>query len=491
MAITFNEVPANLRIPGIYVEIDGAGAAAGLGDQPYEVLVLGQKLAAAPGAVNTPTRVTSASQAASLFGAGSMIHGMVKQLIRNNRWIPIWVVAMADPGAGAAAAGSLDFAVTTAEAGTIPLMVGARRVQVGVAAGDTATAIAAATVSAINGLADCPISATVNGGDDTIVDLTCRHAGTIGNELDVRVNHFDGEALPGGVTVAITAMTGGTGTPDLTSAIAAVPDEQYLVWLAPYTDASVLTELETELQDRWGPTRRNGGVAFTASAAAHSSVAAIGSARNSEHVSILGSHGIPNPVWEVAAAVAGTVGESAAIDPARPFQTLELDGLLAPKPDDRWTDTERSLLLYDGIATARVAPGSKVVLERVITTYQQNDLGADDIALMDVNSVLTVERLRYDLRQRIALKYPRHKLGDDGKNYGPGQAIVTPTVMKAEIIALFREWEEKAWVEALEQFAQDLIVERNATDPNRLDIRMSPDLVNQLRVVGAQISFIL
>jgi phage tail sheath gpL-like len=305
------------------------------------------------------------------------------------------------------------------------------------------------------------------------------------------VNHYDGETMPGGVTVAITAMAGGTGTPDLTSALAAVPDEQYLVWLAPYTDAALLTELETELQDRWGPTRQNGGVAFSASGLSHSSVAAIGEARNSEHLSIMGSYGIPNPVWEVAAAVAGQVGGSAAIDPARPFQTLELDGLVAPKLEDRWTDTERNLLLFDGIATARVAPGSRVVIERLITTYQQNDLGADDIAFLDVNSPLTVERLRYDVRQMIALKYPRHKLGDDGKNYAPGQDIVTPKVIKAELIALFREWEEKGWVEAPEQFAQDLIVERNATDPNRLDIRMSPDLMNQLRVVGAQISFIV
>ena len=34
-------------------------------------------------------------------------------------------------------------------------------------------------------------------------------------------------------------------------------------------------------------------------------------------------------------------------------------------------------------------------------------------------------------------------------------------------------------------------MERNAGDPNRLDILLTPDLVNQLRVLAAVISFTL
>ena len=45
--------------------------------------------------------------------------------------------------------------------------------------------------------------------------------------------------------------------------------------------------------------------------------------------------------------------------------------------------------------------------------------------------------------------------------------------------------------ENLDQFERDILVERNATDPNRLDIQLSHDLVNQARLFGAKLSFIL
>lgn len=88
-------------------------------------------------------------------------------------------------------------------------------------------------------------------------------------------------------------------------------------------------------------------------------------------------------------------------------------------------------------------------------------------------------------------KYPRHKLADDGTRFGAGQAVITPKIGKAEAIAKFREWEELGLVENADQFKRDLIVERNATDRNRLDFMLPPDLINQALVFGTQIGFLL
>ena len=126
-----------------------------------------------------------------------------------------------------------------------------------------------------------------------------------------------------------------------------------------------------------------------------------------------------------------------------------------------------------------------------MTTYQKNAYGAPDTAYLDVNTVLTLGYLRYDMRTFWLNKYPRHKLANDGTRYGAGQAIMTPKVAKAEVVNRFRMWEEQGLVEGFDQFKDDLIVERNGSDPNRLDILMSPDLVNQLRVTGVQIAFLL
>ena len=99
--------------------------------------------------------------------------------------------------------------------------------------------------------------------------------------------------------------------------------------------------------------------------------------------------------------------------------------------------------------------------------------------------------LRYTQRVRIALRFPRHKLADDGTNFGPGQAIVTPAIIKTELLALFKQWEEAGWVEGFDQFKDELIVERSSSDVNRVDVRMSPDLINSFMVYAAQIQFLL
>ena len=81
------------------------------------------------------------------------------------------------------------------------------------------------------------------------------------------------------------------------------------------------------------------------------------------------------------------------------------------------------------------------------------------------------------------------RITGNGTRYGIGQAVVTPNVMKAEAIAKFREWEELGLVENIDDFKANLIAERNASDPNRLDVLLPPDLVNQLRIVANKIQF--
>ena len=58
-------------------------------------------------------------------------------------------------------------------------------------------------------------------------------------------------------------------------------------------------------------------------------------------------------------------------------------------------------------------------------------------------------------------------------------------------MALFGTWEEKGLVEGIDRFKADLVVERNASDPNRLDFLLTPDLINQFIVGAAKIAFIL
>lgn len=131
------------------------------------------------------------------------------------------------------------------------------------------------------------------------------------------------------------------------------------------------------------------------------------------------------------------------------------------------------------------------MVERLITAYRLNAQGIADISYLDIETMRTLAYLRYSLRARVSSRYPRCKLADDGTSFGPGQAIVTPSILRADFIALAREWEAAGLVENVDKFKDQIIVVRSSTDPNRVDAVFPPDLVNQFRVLAGQIQFIL
>lgn len=486
-SISFNEIPLNIRVPYVYTEYDATRANQGPGIQPFKALMMGQRLTAGTVAALTPTRVTSVAQAKKFFGAGSSLHRMAIAWFKENTFTELWMVGFNDP-TGAFATGTITFTGPATESGTVSLYIAGTRVQVGVTNTDTATTIAASAVAAINENTDLPVTAANTAG---VVTLTSKEKGFLGNMVPLSANYYEGEALPAGVGAAFVAMSGGTGAVDLTTLWAVLGDEHYNVMVTPWNDAATLAALSDETEDRAGPLRQIETVAFGAKDDTHSNLGTFGNARNDKFLSIIGVYKSPTPSYEIAASYAAVGAYYLAIDQARPLQTLELSHVLAPAQADRFTQQENNLLLYDGIATIYFDAQGNTRLQRTITTYQENALGADDPAYLDIETLFTLSYIRWSVRTRILLKFPRHKLADDGTRFGSGQAVVTPKVMKAELVSLFEEWENLALVEGADQFQKDLIVIRNASDPNRLDIRLPPNLVNQLRVTALQIQFLV
>lgn len=482
--ISFNQIPIDIRTPGHYIEFDNSRAVQGLPAIRHKILVIGQRLAAGAVAAGVPKLITSKGQAEQYFGRGSMLSAMLNALKDANAYTETWAVALDDLGAGAAATGSIVFGGAVTSAGTLNLYIGGKAVKVGVTAAQATAAIATAVATAITADTSLPVTASANA---STVTITARHKGESGNDIDFRVNYYQGETLPTGLTAAITAMSGGAGNPDIAGAITAIGDEQYHTVIMPYTDAANLGALETELSRRFGPMVMKEGHAFAAAAGTLEEVSALGDSRNSPHLTIMGCQESPTPPW-IVAAVAGAV-DAYEPDPARPRQTLPLTGVLAPAENARYTLDERNIHLHDGISTFVVDAGGNCLIERLITTYKVNAFAVEDISYLDVETMRTIAYLRYSVRSRIALRYPRHKLANDGTKFSPGQAIVTPLVIRAELIALFQEWELAGLVEGLEQFKRDLIVERNPADPNRVDAVIPPDVVNQFRVFAAQVQF--
>lgn len=490
MPISFNEVPAGIRVPFLYAEFDNSNAVTGAGVQPYKTLMAAQKLAAGTKAELTKHLITSAEQAKEYFGAGSQLATMAAAYLKVNKVQELHCVAIDDAAAGVAATGDLTLGGAATKAGTIKFYIAGKVAQVAVAVGDSLDDIIIALAAVITADSGFVVTAAPNGVTAEQLDLTAKNKGEAGNDIDLRLNYFIGDELPEGLTAVITPMANGATNPDIQEVLDILDDEQFILFTTPYKDAANLLALETELTARFGPLTQNDGYHITGARGSLSELNAIGDARNSQFTTIKRCSGPTNP-YEQSAILAGAIAAAASIDPARPFQTLALTGILAESESEKLTLEERNILLNHGIATDKVDAGGTVRIERVITTYKQNPAGANDVSYLDLNTLLTLSYLRYDFRNFWLVKYPRHKLANDGTQFGAGQAVMTPKVAKAEAIGRFRLWESLGLVEDIDSFKEQLIVERNSQDVNRLDFLLPPNLINQLRVVGVKIGFIL
>lgn len=484
--ISFNQIPASLRVPGAYVEFDSSRANGGLPALTNRVLIIGQMLAAGSGDALVPTRLFSTGQAEELYGKASILARCFRAFRLGDASSECWAIGLDDLGAGTAATGTITVTGPATAAGTIALMIAGQAVPVGVVNAAAADTVAAAIAAAVNGMASLPVSAAAAAA---VVTLTAKHKGTAGNDIDVRHSFFQGEALPGGIGLAIVAMATGAGDPDHDAVWDAIADGAYRTIILAHNSAAILTSVEAELDSRWGPTRMLESFCWTARRGDLATLTAFGDTRNSPLVSNIGTGLSPTPPWEWAGNYGAIGGYYSAIDPARPLQTLRLDAVRAPAENARFARADRDALLRSGIATFIVDAGGNVQIERTVTSYRENAFGEADTAFLDSETPLTLSYLRVSWRGRVLGKYPRHKLANDGTRYSAGQAIVTPNVIRAEAVAWFLELEEAGLVEDVEQFKADLIVERNDADPNRIDMLLPPNLVNQLRVLAAQVQF--
>lgn len=486
----FNDIPAALRIPGWYIEIDNrlAGNAVFQG----KLLVLGQMLETGAASALVPVRVTRDGQADELFGRGSMLAEQFRAIKNVDLYTETWAIPLLDAALAQPAKGAIVVTSGPSETRPLALYIAGYRVWCEMVAGATPDATAQAIAAAINAADRLPVTASIDAGTPARIDIECRWGGETGNSISLG-ECLKGEERTTGLALTLTAPAGGAVNPDLLDAVAAMGSEWWNWICLPYTDAANLEVMEVELAKRYGPMRQTGGRAFAAFRGSHAAAATLGNGRNSPHVSIMGMNSAPSAPWVWAAVNSIVAAKSLAVDPARPLQRLAMPGLIGPREDQRWDDAERNLLLHDGISTFTVATDGTVQIERQISTYQENAAGLPDDSYLDINTPETLERIRFEVRSAFAQKYPRHKLAEDADRalYDPSQPVMTPKVCKAELLSLYRQvfMGERAWVRDYEGYKASLQVSIDPDDPSRLNVIDQPMLVGQYRVHAQQTQF--
>lgn len=492
MSFTFQHIPENWLLQGIYVEVDPSLAGTPIEDG--RALMFGTMLSTGSATANEAVLVGRYEDAVAYFGAGSQLTAMVERFRENNFTDELWCVPIAEPAGGTAAGGTIVVTGPSTASGTISLYVAGRRVPVTVANGAAANTVATAIAAAINGNARLPVTAAVNGVDDTQVDVTVRWKGTTGDDVKISHSHrgvVAGEVLPAGIGLTITQPSGGAGDPDLSTALAALPDKGYDVTGNAFTDTANLDLVETEWgygdDGRWGWRRMLWGMVYGTKRHSYANAVSFHATRNDPHVSITAMEpNHPAVPWERTGARCGQFLRSVINDPARPLHLLPEEGILAPKEVDRFSDAERNTLASNGAATSKVDAAGKVVAEAPVTTYRVNAAGLPDNGQRWAETFHSLGRVIDALRLEHARYFSRSKLGNDSDRFAPSAgAIATPLRVKAIWVAEYdRLHREEGLVENVKKFKDELQVVRDPQNADRLNIKFPPDLINQLRVTG-------
>jgi len=376
--VSFNEVPANVRVPGVYIEIDNS--LANNAEELQRVLFVAAAAAGANTGTNTVKLVATPQAAADEFGTDSDIHKMVTAYYEQNISLPM-------------------YAVTT---------------------------------------------------DST--------------------------------------------TPDVAAALAATGDDQFHHIVCAFNDATSVNSLATFLENRYHALQQIPGLGYIAKKELHANLVTYGEGFNSPFITVLGvnnlvdANGTTITEKELAAAWAGQISNSLAIDPARPLKTLKLKGVYSAGAPE-WAYAERNLLLYSGISTYTTNQAKEVYIERPFTLYQVNASGVEDDSYLDITVPATAMYFREKQRSRILSKFPRHKLAADGTKFAQGQAVATPAIIKAELLALYRELEYSAICQDFDGYKDSMFVELDPNNPSRINVQDSPQFVNGMLIYAGKVQF--
>lgn len=495
MSISFKNIPSNIRVPLFYAEVDPSRANSGNLNQ--RALLIGQMTSAGAATAGVPVLSQGPIADQAAFGTNSMLAQMIKAYRLNDSFGELWCLPLADDGSGTAATGSIAFTGPATAPGTLSLYIGGVRVTQAVTSGMTAAQLATALVATIAAATDLQLAVTavVDGSITSKVNFTAVHKGLNGNDIDIRLNYrgnAGGEVTPAGIAATITAMASGATNPSLTTPLANLSDEPFDFIVMPFTDSTSLDAMKTFMDDatgRWSWVRKIYGHFFSAHRATTGNLQTFGAARNDQHGSVMGFYDSPSTKWAWASAYAAQVAVSVRADPGLPFHTLPLIGILPPPISSRFTISERNTLLFKGVSTFTVQQDGTCLIEGAITTYQTNAYSQPDNSYLLVVRLYTLAYCLRFLETRITTKYARVKLAADGTRFGPGANVITPAIIKTELIAAYMELEDLGLVQNHDQFIAGLIVEKSTTDPNRVNVLWDGVLIAQLDIFALLAQF--
>lgn len=454
---------------------------------PQRVAVIGQGNTAATYAT-TKRQVTSAAEAAQLYGSGSPIHLAVLQLLPVNGdgvgTIPVTIYPLEDDGSAAPALGD----VTPGGSPTVAASYTVRcneidSLQFAINVGDSIADITLKMTTAINGVLAYPMIAADGA---TQVDLTSKWEGVSANDLVLEVIG----STAAGNTFGITQPAGGLVNPDIAAALAQVGTiwETLFVNCMEAADTTTLELYSVFGEGRWGALERKPMLAFSTDVTvAVATSITVPDARLTDRVNVqITAPGSKNLPFVISARAVARIAKLAASNPAHDYGSQNLAGLTPGVDGDQWDYNERDLAVKSGTSTTEVKDGV-INLSDTVTYYHP---AADPLpAYRFVVDIVKLMQVLFNLDLVFATtQWDGAPLIPDGQPTSNPDAK-HPSAAVAAVATMIDGLALNALISDPEAAKKTIQAEIDSGNPKRLNVAFTIQLSGNTNIISVDLNF--
>jgi phage tail sheath gpL-like len=485
MPITASAVARVLGVDTFFKDLRG-GAAVSL---PQQIGLLAQGNTASVGYSLLPRRVTSAAEAASVYGFGSPIHLGVLELLPPTGGgvgsIPVWVLPLVDDGAGVAATGTITpTGVAAATANYVVRVAGILSAAFTVTAADSVAVQCATIFAAINAVLSMPLLAANN---TTAVGLTAKWKGATGNELKVEV--LDTLGASSALFTVVNPASGAT-DPAVTTALAGIGPDWITLLVNSFhgTNVTVLNAIQTKGEARWDKQVRRPFVAICGNdEAVLATATATTAARKTDRINcqVVSPGSVHLPV-QIAAAQVREIAKVADDNPPTDYGSRKVTTLLPGAPALQWDYITRDAAVKAGCSTIEVKNGV-VCLSDIVTMYHPDgEIPPAYRYVVDIMKLMTVI-FNIDLEFAQAAWDGAPLIPDGQPTVNPNAR--RPSSAKAALNRIIDGLALEAILSNPEAAKASTTANINATNPKRLDASVTVQLSGNTNIISVDLNF--
>lgn len=398
----------NYKVPRFAASIIFGAGLISAASLDHSVLLVGMKTSAGSMVADQDVlQVFSYDDVDAACGPGSQLARMAYRAIDLGGTLPIYIAAVAEPGASDAATATLLIGGTWTTGGQLTLNFAGESITQSVGASDTIDVFGAALAARFNQYTRLPATASYNAGTDTLT-ITCRNVGIQGKDW---ILHLDRSLAPAGMTLTLTgsatvgssdrvrlgASATGTGTENVTTILTRLQTKRYARLGVAQNDATNVGRWKTHVETLAGPLSLLLEQVVTAQNAALATSTALANTINAQRVQVLWARNCESHPCEIAAAKAALRANTEGNGQVPNYDKAVLKGIAPVRAgfeSDLPTDAELQTVLSNGV-TPITTDGGNAVVVRSIVSHSSN---GTDFRTLDVGDVVVPDFVTLDLQ---------------------------------------------------------------------------------------------